>query len=237
MFGASADGLHRSPHVAIARNQVPARLNKIAGFDLTAAVERLRSPGATIPQHLCPDNVSIAFHDGMGAAKFPRFFGKKSGVNSAENHISATLSRQLSNFVSAQRVRRMNANADGISRLNARRINLKQGFIYKNGIAESSWRSTGKHVLPPRSDDCSPKRHSAWVNQVHVHHVALPVVLNFVVNTRSGNCGVREFECRLAGSARSVPSRPRVYTENQRPPYLSAHTEKATGRTSEITLW
>jgi len=46
-------------------------------------------------------------------------------VNSAENHICSTLSRQRSKFIAAQRVGGMNANADDISRLDSRWIDLE----------------------------------------------------------------------------------------------------------------
>ena len=101
MLGTAADRLHGSPHIAIARNQVPARLNEITCFDLAAKIKRLRSTGVTIRQHPCPHNISITLHHSMSATEFPRFLGIKRSVNTAENYVSATFSCQLPNFISA----------------------------------------------------------------------------------------------------------------------------------------
>src|SRR5574340_406848 len=43
MLRTAADGLHRGPHVTLARHQVPARGQKTAALDAAAMIERLRS--------------------------------------------------------------------------------------------------------------------------------------------------------------------------------------------------
>src|SRR5260370_23773360 len=125
MLGATTHRLHRCPHVTIARNQVPAGLHKIASLDLATGVDRFWNTFAAIRQRLRPNKVSVAFYDGMGAAEFSRFFGIKGCMNSAKNHIRAPLSRQLPDFVTPQCVCSMNANSDGIPRLNSLRVHPK----------------------------------------------------------------------------------------------------------------
>jgi hypothetical protein len=110
--------LYRCPHIAIAGDQVPASCNEVAGLNLPAKINRLWDAIATILQRLGPGNVAIAFHHRVCASEIDRFLGIKGGVNSAEDHVRAALPRQLSNFVSAQCVRRVNADADRIASLN-----------------------------------------------------------------------------------------------------------------------
>jgi len=105
----------------------------------------------------------------MSAAEFARFRGIQGGMNSAKDHPRAALSRHFTDFVSTQSICSMNADSDDISVLNAGRVHLKQRLIHKNGIAKAFWSCTGKHVLPAGSDDRSPKRHGARIDQVHIH--------------------------------------------------------------------
>ena len=105
----------------------------------------------------------------MGSAQLAGFFGIKSGVNSAKNYVGSALARQVPNFVAAQRIGGVNADADGVSGLNALRIHLAEGFIDKDRVAEALGSGAGENVLPARSDDCSPERHVARVDQMNVH--------------------------------------------------------------------
>src|SRR5579862_1007685 len=105
----------------------------------------------------------------MGAAQFACFLGIESGVNSAKNYIRSALPRQFPNFVSPQGIRGMNADTDGVSRLNTFGIHRAECFIHQNGIAEALGSGACQYVLPTRSNDRSPERNVARVNQMDVH--------------------------------------------------------------------
>jgi hypothetical protein len=137
MLGTSANRLHRSPHIEIAGNQIPAGSHEIAGFDLTADVDRFGNSLAAIGERFSPRNVTVPFYDRMRASQFERFFGIKSSVNSTKNYIGTAAARHLANLVAAQRVRGMNANADCISSLNRVRAHLHQSFIDQHRVSET----------------------------------------------------------------------------------------------------
>ena len=48
---AAAHGLHRRDHVLVARQQIPARLQHRAAFDLAAVVDALRRAGLAVVEH------------------------------------------------------------------------------------------------------------------------------------------------------------------------------------------
>ena len=89
-------------------------------------------------------------------------------MNSAKNDIRSPLARQGPNLVAAQSIGGVNADAHGVTGLNALGIHLGKGFIHKNGVAVAPGSGPGKHVLPTRSDNRGPERHMARVNQVNV---------------------------------------------------------------------
>src|SRR5450432_3609759 len=169
MLAATANRLQRRPHVAIARHQVPAGRNKVAGLNLAAHVHWFWLAFAAVFERPRPGDVSVTFYHCVRAAEINGFLRIKSGVNSAENHIRSPFARDLANFVSAQSVGRMNANADRIARLNALRIHRKQRFVNQNRISKTSRRGGSQNVLPSRRDYCGSKRHTTWVDQVNVH--------------------------------------------------------------------
>src|SRR5579863_4190538 len=118
MLGATANRLHRGPHIAVAGNQIPAGGNEISGFDLPPAVDGLGNSLAAIGKGPPPRDVAITLDHRVRAAEFERFIGIKSRVDSAKDYKCAPAARHLANLVTAQRVRGMNSNADRISRVN-----------------------------------------------------------------------------------------------------------------------
>jgi hypothetical protein len=125
MLGATAHRLHRGPHVAVARNQIPACGDEIAGFDLASDVDRLRNSLAAIGQNSCPRQVTVAFHHRMRPTQIKRLLGIERRVNSAEDYIRPPAARHLANLVTTQRIRGMNANPDRISGLNRVGMHLR----------------------------------------------------------------------------------------------------------------
>src|SRR6185312_12378166 len=64
MLGTAADGLHRGPHVILARHQVPARGQETATLDATAMTKRLSGAFAAVRPYQRPDQVALARHHG-----------------------------------------------------------------------------------------------------------------------------------------------------------------------------
>ena len=169
MLGTAPHRLHRRPHITIPRNQVPTRRLEIAGLDLPARIYGFRSAIAAVRQHPRPSQITIALHDCVRATEFHRLLGKKSRVDSPEDHKCAPLPRHLPDFVAPQRIRSMNPNPYRVAFFYALRFYLKQSFIHQNRIAKRFRRSGSQHILPARSDYRGSKRHTARVNQMNVH--------------------------------------------------------------------
>src|SRR5437667_4116566 len=169
MLGTSAHRLHRCRDISVTWNQVPSRLNKIAGFDLSTQINGLWSSVAAVLQRFRPHPVAITLNYGVCAAKLDGFLRVESGVNAAKDHIRAAFPSDFANFISAQSIRSVNPNSDGVAGLNPLRIHLKQSFVHEYGIAEGSRCSGGKNVLPSGSDYRRSKRNAAGINQVNVH--------------------------------------------------------------------
>src|SRR5437763_7001047 len=137
MLRTSADRLYRCAHVTIAGNQVPARLNKIAGLDLSTQIDRLWRAIAAILQRLRPYSVAITFHHCMRATKFDSFLRVEGGVNPTEDHIRTALTRYFADLIPAKSVRSVDADTHHIAREDPCRIHLEQSLIDKYGIAEN----------------------------------------------------------------------------------------------------
>ena len=89
MLRTTADGLHGSPHVFVARSQVPARRQELVAGDSATVIDSLSGSGEQIRDHFPPDHIPVALHDGVGAAKFHGFIGIQGGVDAAIHHVSA----------------------------------------------------------------------------------------------------------------------------------------------------
>src|SRR4051812_11480544 len=126
----------------------------------------------------------------MSSAQLPGFFGKKRGVDSAENYVRSPPSRLGANFVAAQCVGSVNTDTNGIPGLNHLGIHRAQGFVHEDGIAEFFWRGAGQDVLPARSDDCSPERDLARVNQMNLH-AQCSLLLRIAPNSSRVTSGTR----------------------------------------------
>src|SRR4029078_12574646 len=59
VFGASSHGLHRRPHIAVGRQQIPAGLLKFARFHSSSVVDPFRCARHTITDHAVPNDITI----------------------------------------------------------------------------------------------------------------------------------------------------------------------------------
>src|SRR5262249_47159064 len=115
MFRAAADCLHRRPHVSPLWQEVPARGHELLARDSTALVDRSWLAGATVGDHLLPDQVAVAAYDGVGSSLSCRFVGKERRVNAAEHHPCAARAHLASDLIPAERVAGVDANADDVA--------------------------------------------------------------------------------------------------------------------------
>src|SRR5262249_18497612 len=115
MLRASANRLHRRPHIAAARQQIPSsRYEPIASYS-TALVYVLRAPRQAVGDHALPHKVGVALHDRMGTALRMGFFWKERRMNAAEHDPGAPLAELTSNLVPAPGVPRVNPDSDDVA--------------------------------------------------------------------------------------------------------------------------
>ena len=72
MLRTSANGLHRGPHILVARHQIPSRGQELAAFNPSALIDTVWLAGEAIGHDLAPRNIAISLHHGVGADRVPR---------------------------------------------------------------------------------------------------------------------------------------------------------------------
>ncbi len=110
------------PHVPIARHEIPAGRLELVGVDPTGLVNPARRAGGTVLQHGPPGDVAVALHDRVSATQLVRFFGIQRRVDATEHHVGAALAHFAADLVAAQRVARVNADADDVPGADGRQI-------------------------------------------------------------------------------------------------------------------
>ena len=90
-------------------------------------------------------------------------------MDAAENYEGTPITRDLANFISAQGILGMNANANNIARLNTIWIHMLECFVDEDGISEEGWRGRGDHIHPTRRNDRSAERRVARIDEVNLH--------------------------------------------------------------------
>ena len=112
---AAAHRLHRRPHVLARRQQAPSRRLERAAIDAAALVARAHAPRLAVAQHLTPDVIAIAPRHRVRAAELDRLVRIERRVNAAVDDVRAALARRAPDFVAAQRVAGMDADADDVA--------------------------------------------------------------------------------------------------------------------------
>ena len=107
----------------------------------------------------------------MRAAELVRLVGIERRMNAAEDDGRAALARLAADFVAAQRVERMDADADDIAARDAVEIDRIERFVDDAGIAVLARRRRGEHVEPPGRDDGRTKRNIAGIDEVNSHEL------------------------------------------------------------------
>src|SRR6516165_10429067 len=98
MLGAAANGLDRSPHIALAWYQVPARRQKFRGFNPSSFVDRLGSAPTAIRQYFRPHHVSVTFDHSMRPTQFMCFGWVEARMDTSEYHMSAASASHFPNL-------------------------------------------------------------------------------------------------------------------------------------------
>ena len=167
MLRASAHGLHRRPHVAALRQQIPARGDELVAADPAAFVQRLRVARHAVGHDLLPDEVAVAADDRVRRAVLARFVRKQRGVNAAVHDPGAALPGDPSDLVAAQGVARVDADADDVAGDDRFGVQRLEGFVDDEGIAPGGPGRGGQHIQPARRDDRHAKRHVARIDQMY----------------------------------------------------------------------
>src|SRR5579859_1412431 len=169
MLRTATNGLHGSPHVTIGRKQIPASGQKFIAFNSAANVEQFGLAISAILEHTRPGHVAIAFNHGVRSAQFSRFFRIQRGMDAAKDHVSATVARNFAEFIAAQSVAGVDADAYNITRSDAQRISGGKRFIHKNWGAINKWGGRCQYVEPSRCNDRRAKRDVARIDQMDFH--------------------------------------------------------------------
>src|SRR6516164_5521285 len=90
-------------------------------------------------------------------------------MDSPKHNPGAPLACRAAQFVSAQGVAGVNANAHNVALVNALQIEMLQSFIADLGIPERSIRRGRQHVKPSRSNDGSAEGSIAWIDEMDAH--------------------------------------------------------------------
>jgi hypothetical protein len=150
---ASAHGLHRRPHVATLRQQVPPRGDELVARDAAAVVDPLRPAGETIGDHSTPDDVAVPLYDRVRAAVLVDFVGKERRMDAAVDHPRAFLAHLAADFVAFQRIAGMDADADDVAGRDVVEIDGFERFIDQVRVTPLRSRCRGQYIKPPGRDD------------------------------------------------------------------------------------
>jgi hypothetical protein len=90
-------------------------------------------------------------------------------VNASVYHQSATFARGAADLHTAQRIARVDADADDVAGLNGIEVHLLQRFVRNNGVAAAKRCGARENIKPARGDYPDSERGVAGVNQMNAH--------------------------------------------------------------------
>ena len=91
--------------------------------------------GEAIVDDAPPNDIAIAFDDAVRVAAFEGLFRKQGRVDAAIDDGGAALFRELADFIAAQRIAGMDADADDVAGLYLGGVDLLDRFIHQDRIA------------------------------------------------------------------------------------------------------
>jgi hypothetical protein len=101
------------------------------------------------------------------------FVGKERGVDAAKDDEGASLSSESSQVISAERVGRVDADADHIAWSDGVRIERLERLVDDRWRAVAGGCCRRQHEQPPRCDDRGSERDVAGIDQMNTHAVPL----------------------------------------------------------------
>ena len=125
------------------------------------------APSGAVVDDLAPHHVAVALGDRVRAAELVRLLRVERGMNAAEHDPGAALAREPADFVAAQRVSGVDADADHVAGLDPLGVEHLQRFVSDDGVAEVSRRRSRQHVKPARRDDADAEREMAGIDEVN----------------------------------------------------------------------
>jgi hypothetical protein len=155
---AAADGLDGGPHVLVAGHKVPAGGEELSALDASAFVDLLRgSAGEDVGDGFTPGDVAVAFDYGVGVSAFEGFFGEEGGVDAAVDDPGSALAGDAADFVAAEGVAGVDADADDVAGLDGFGDDLFDGFVDEDGVACGGGCGGGEDEEPTGGDDGGAK--------------------------------------------------------------------------------
>ena len=167
MLGAAAGGLDGAPHVLALRKEIPAGLREVVGGEAASLIERLGLALDAVLEDLGPGEVSVAADDGVGGAVGEGLVGVERGVDAAEDDPGAALAGDAADFVAAERVEGVDADADDVTGLDGLWVDLLEGLVDEFRVAEAFRGGAGEDKHPPWSDDCNAEGAFAGVHKLN----------------------------------------------------------------------
>jgi hypothetical protein len=173
VFRTASNGLHRRPHVPVALDQVPARLDHLVPGHASGGVLRLWRLTGAVGEHLRPDDVAVAGDDRMGGANLVRFVGEQRSVYPAVDDPRAARARRLPHLVSAQRVPRVDTDAHHVTGFHGGGVESLERLVDQDGVAIAAGRRRREHEKPARRNDGNAERRVAGIDQMNSHPTLL----------------------------------------------------------------
>ena len=169
VFRTAANCLHRCPHIAISRHEVPPGRPQTRRPDAPCLVDSLWFPPGALLQHGGPRRIPVATDDGVRSAQLVGLVRVERRVNTAVDNERPLLACELANLVAAQGIGRVNPDSDHVARLDLSRIEHLEGFISEDWVAPPRWCRCCQDVQPPWRDNRHAERDIAWIDEMDSH--------------------------------------------------------------------
>jgi hypothetical protein len=129
MLWAPAHRLDRSPHIPVFRQEIPSGCLERGATDSSRFVYLTRRSGGAVVDDGRPDGIAVPADNSVCTSECMGLGRIERRVNTAEDNVGAALTRELSDFVAAQRIPGMDPDSDDIARSQLRGVKGIQRFV------------------------------------------------------------------------------------------------------------